>query len=41
MLSAIKNSFQPIGINTKQYGDTRWWLGMLLVVVLAGASVAL
>ncbi|WP_286890836.1 YeiH family protein [Pseudoalteromonas sp. ESRF-bin5] len=41
MLSAIKNSFQPLGINTKQYGDTRWWLGMLLVVVLAGASVAL
>ena len=41
MLSAIKNSFQPIGINTKQYGDTRWWLGMLLVVILAGASVAL
>ncbi|TMO77171.1 YeiH family putative sulfate export transporter [Pseudoalteromonas sp. S3776] len=37
MLSAIKN----LGINTKQYGDTRWWLGMLLVVVLAGASVAL
>ncbi|WP_338367348.1 YeiH family protein [uncultured Pseudoalteromonas sp.] len=41
MLSAIKNSFQPLVINTKQYGDTRWWLGMLLVVVLAGASVAL
>jgi len=41
MLSAIKNSFQPIGIKTKQYGDTRWWLGMLMVVVLAGASVAL
>ncbi|MEH6478700.1 MULTISPECIES: YeiH family protein [Pseudoalteromonas] len=41
MLSAIKNGFQPLGINTKQYGDTRWWLGMLLVVVLAGASVAL
>ncbi|MFP3426944.1 YeiH family protein [Pseudoalteromonas sp. SIMBA_162] len=41
MLSAIKNSFQPLGINTKQYGDTRWWLGMLLVIVLAGASVAL
>ena len=41
MLSAIKSSFQPIGINTKQYGDARWWLGMLLVVVLAGASVAL
>ena len=41
MLSAIKNSFQPLGINTKQYGDTRWWLGMLLVVVLAWASVAL
>lgn len=38
MLSAIKSSFQPL---TKQYGDTRWWLGMLLVVVLAGASVAL
>jgi len=37
MLSAIKN----LGINTKQYGDTRWWLGMLLVAVLAGASVAL
>lgn len=41
MLSAIKNGFQPLVINTKQYGDTRWWLGMLLVVVLAGASVAL
>ncbi|MDO6546489.1 YeiH family protein [Pseudoalteromonas carrageenovora] len=41
MLSAIKSSFQPLGINTKQYGDTRWWLGMLLVVVLAGVSVAL
>jgi uncharacterized integral membrane protein (TIGR00698 family) len=41
MLSAIKNGFQPLGINTKQYGDTRWWLGMLLVVILAGASVAL
>ena len=37
MLSAIKN----LGINTKQYGDTRWWLGMLLVVILAGASVGL
>ena len=37
MLSAIKN----LGINTKQYGDARWWLGMLLVVVLAGGSVAL
>lgn len=41
MLSAIKNGFQPLGINTKQYSDTRWWLGMLLVVILAGASVAL
>lgn len=41
MLSAIKNSFQPLAFNTKQYGDTRWWLGMLLVIVLAGASVAL
>lgn len=37
MLSAIKN----LGINTKQYGDARWWLGMLLVAVLAGASIAL
>lgn len=37
MLSAIKN----LGINTKQYGDKRWWLGMLLVAVLAGASVVL
>ena len=37
MLSAIKN----LGINTKHYGDARWWLGMLLVVVLAGGSVAL
>jgi len=41
MLSAIKSSFQPLAINTKQYGDTRWWLGMLLVVILAGASVGL
>ncbi|BED90814.1 UPF0324 membrane protein [Pseudoalteromonas sp. MM1] len=41
MLSAIKNGFQPLGINTKQYSDSRWWLGMLLVVILAGASVAL
>ncbi|TMP11130.1 YeiH family putative sulfate export transporter [Pseudoalteromonas sp. S3178] len=41
MLSAIKSGFQPLGINTKQYSDTRWWLGMLLVVILAGASVAL
>ncbi|ASM51852.1 hypothetical protein PESP_b0263 [Pseudoalteromonas espejiana DSM 9414] len=41
MLSAINNGFQPLGINTKQYSDSRWWLGMLLVVILAGASVAL
>ncbi|MEL0606195.1 YeiH family protein [Pseudoalteromonas undina] len=41
MLSAIKNGFQPLGINTKQYSDIRWWLGMLLVVIIAGASVAL
>ncbi|MBQ4800825.1 YeiH family putative sulfate export transporter [Pseudoalteromonas sp. MMG006] len=41
MLSAIKNGFQPLGINTKQYSDIRWWLGILLVVVLAGVSVAL
>ena len=41
MLSAIKNGFQPLGINLKQYSDTRWWLGMLLVVILAGASVGL
>ena len=41
MLSAIKNSFQPLGINTKQYGDTRWWIGMLLVIVLAGVAIAL
>lgn len=41
MLSAIKNGLQPLGVNTEQYSDTRWWLGMLLVVVLAGASFAL
>ncbi|WP_165722891.1 MULTISPECIES: YeiH family protein [unclassified Pseudoalteromonas] len=41
MLSAIKNGFQPLGINTKQYGDTRWWIGMLLVIVLAGVAIAL
>jgi len=41
MLSAIKNGFQPLGINTKQYGDTRWWIGMLLVIVLAGIAIAL
>ncbi|MBQ4833543.1 YeiH family putative sulfate export transporter [Pseudoalteromonas sp. MMG010] len=41
MLSAIKNECLPLAINTKQYNDTRWWLGMLLVVVLAGASVVL
>jgi len=41
MLSAIKNGLQPLGVNTKQYGDSRWWIGMLLVIVLAGVSVAL
>ena len=41
MLSAIKNTRQPFGINTKQYTDSRWWLGMLLVIVLAGVSVVL
>lgn len=41
MLSAIKDMPQLFSINTKQYGDTRWWLGMLLVVVLAGVAVAL
>ena len=41
MLSAIKNGLQPLGVNTKQYGDSRWWIGMLLVIVLAGVAVAL
>ncbi|MBH0043294.1 YeiH family protein [Pseudoalteromonas sp. SWXJZ10B] len=41
MLSTIKNGLQPLGVNTKQYGDSRWWIGMLLVIVLAGVAVAL
>ncbi|MBB1387225.1 YeiH family putative sulfate export transporter [Pseudoalteromonas sp. SG45-5] len=41
MLSKIKKIAQYFSVNTKQYNDSRWWLGMLLVIVLAGAAVAL
>ncbi|MGO2012504.1 YeiH family protein [Pseudoalteromonas sp.] len=41
MFSAIKSMSQPFVCNTKQYRDSRWWLGMLLVIFLAGISVAL
>ncbi|MDN3381536.1 YeiH family protein [Pseudoalteromonas sp. APC 3358] len=41
MLSAIKDMPQLFSINTKQYTNSRWWLGMLLVIVLAGVAVAL
>jgi uncharacterized integral membrane protein (TIGR00698 family) len=41
MLSKIKKIAQHFCVNTKQYNDSRWWLGMLLVIVLAGVAVAL
>ncbi|WP_165726713.1 YeiH family protein [Pseudoalteromonas sp. SA25] len=41
MLSAIKDISLHFSINTKQYTNSRWWLGMLLVIVLAGVAVAL
>ena len=41
MLSKIKKIAQYFSVNTKQYNDSRWWLGMLLVIVLAVVAVAL
>ena len=41
MLSAIKDMPQLFSINTKQYTNSRWWLGMLLVIVLACVAVAM